>query len=91
MKQTNELTIDEMNQIFGVVMDSHLQKELMENSEHENSWMLNYAFDSHLLREVEEHYAKTIKVLELKGKLESTIDSSLTLETESNSDKKNKI
>lgn len=45
-KRVEELTSDEINEAFCVIMDSHKQQYLMDNPESPNSWMLDFVHDS---------------------------------------------
>ena len=61
MKNTEDLTLEEMNKVFGVLMDSKLQNQLMKKIEDgdangEGVWMLDYVYDSSLRTKLEKCY-----------------------------------
>ena len=64
MKIIEELTLEEINEIFGVILDSKKQTELMEDILSDKSWMLDFVYDSKLLQKLEK-YSET-KMLDLE-------------------------
>lgn len=55
-KPPESLTDDEANQVYGAVMDSRLQDEIMAEYAAGNcarAWLLDYVFDSNLFKRLE--------------------------------------
>lgn len=81
MKNTEELSLEEMNKVFGVLMDSKLQNQLMKKIEDGDAngdgvWMLDYVYDSSLRAKLEKCYELASMREELKAKkpLKETIE-----------------
>lgn len=68
MRNLCDLTLEEINKIFGVVMDTKLQEELMNNN-HKDAWMLDFIYDSKLLEDLEKHHQKTLELNNLNNNL----------------------
>lgn len=79
MKKTEDLTLGEMNKVFGVLMDSKLQNQLMQkiedgDSNGEGVWMLDYVYDSSLRIKLEKCYEVAAMREELLAKNPSKED-----------------
>ncbi len=59
------LTKQDVEKIFGVILDSSRQDEFMNNPDSEDYWMLGFVFDSKLLENLEKYSEK----LDLEEKL----------------------
>lgn len=66
------ITKEQVNKIFGLVMDSKAQDELMNNITDKDYWMLGFVFDSELLKRLEKYSEKIIleEALIIKDHLE---------------------
>lgn len=56
MKNTEDLTLQEIEFAFGVIMDSELQNQIMSEQDHKDSWALDYVYDSELREKLEKIY-----------------------------------
>jgi hypothetical protein len=54
------ITKEQIEKIFGLVMDSKAQDELMNNVNDKDYWMLGFVFDSELLKRLEKYSEKLI-------------------------------
>jgi hypothetical protein len=54
------ITKEQVNKIFGLVMDSKAQDELMNNITDKDYWMLGFVFDSELLKRLEKYSERLI-------------------------------
>jgi len=73
MKNTEELSLEEMNKVFGVLMDSKLQNQLMKKIEDGDAngdgvWMLDYVYDSSFRAKLEKCYEVASMREELEAK-----------------------
>lgn len=60
------LTKEQVNKIFGVIMDSKEQDRLMNNTADKDSWMLDFVYDSKL-RKTLEIYSEKLALEEQLG------------------------
>lgn len=62
------LTKEDVEKIFGVILDSSKQDELMKNPGCEDYWMLGFVFDSKLLEKLEKYSEKLYLEEQLSSK-----------------------
>jgi hypothetical protein len=73
MKEVYQMTQEEVATAFGVVMDSSEQERLLNIPEDPNAWMLNFVYDSSLLKQLEDYSKKLDEVMTSKNHLEENL------------------
>lgn len=68
------LTKEDVEKIFGVILDSSKQDELMNNPGCEDYWMLGFVFDSKLLEKLEKYSEKLYLEEQLSSKKVDSLD-----------------
>lgn len=78
MKSVGQMTEEDVDKAFGVILDSQEQQRLMDNVDDPDAWLLDFVYDSSLRKQLEDYSEKLTQANELDSTLSKQADTKET-------------